>query len=434
MAMTSSPSNAQSHPSRPQVVVVGAGAAGIAAGRELRRLGVSALLVEARDRIGGRAWTLPHGGGPPLDLGCEWLHSADRNVLAAMAPEFGFGVDRSEPPWHRPARQENFAEGDQRAFAAAHAAFEGRLREAAIQATWCGIDRAAADLLDPGGRWNGMIDAISTYYNGAPLRRISVLDYDAYTDTEVDWRVIGGYGALVAAVGAGLAVTLGCAMRRLDASGLALRIETDHGAIETDGLIVTIPSAVLASGAIDFGPAFDDQLGAAAALPLGVANKLYLAGEDVEAFEVDTRLVGGTDRADIGAYTLRPRGRPLIEGYFGGDLARDLESGGLPAFAAQARDEIGAALGHDVARRLKPILATAWAGDPLSLGSYSHALPGHAAARATLATPLDERVIFAGEATSPHFFSTAHGAFETGLAAARVMAGRVSGRPASAPH
>ena len=404
-----------------EVVVIGAGAAGIAAARELRRLGRRVLVLEARDRIGGRAHTVPLGPHAPLDLGCEWLHSADCNILAETAASLGFTLDRSDPPWRRPSYSAAPGTGDAEASREAYGAFDERLARAAEAAERSGRDRPAADLLEPGGRWNGFIGAISTYYNGAPPERVSVVDYGRYRDTEHDWRVEGGYGGLVAALGAGLAIRLGCAVTAVDATGLRLRIATDQGTIEADQLVVTVPASVLASGAIRFAPAFDDHLAAAAGLPLGVADKLYLALEGAKDFPPDTRLRTSGARTDTGSYTLRPRGRPIVEGYFGGDYARALEAGGVEAFAAAALEEIAEALGTGFRRRLTPILATAWARDPLSLGSYSHALPGRADARAVLATPVDGRIVFAGEATSPHFFSTAHGAFETGLAAARTL-------------
>lgn len=411
------------HSKHPEIIVIGAGAAGIAAGRALRRLGCPVQILEARARLGGRAHTVPHGSTAPLDLGCEWLHSADRNILAAAAPAFGFALDTSEPPWRRPGYPPASGAGDPEASRAAYASFDDRLERAAAEAERTGTDRTAASLLQPGGRWNGLIGAISTYYNGAPPDRVSVVDYGRYRDTETDWRVVGGYGALVAALGADLPVRLNCAVTHVDATGSRIRLATARGTLEADQVIVTVPTSVLASGAIRFTPALDDHLAAAAGLPLGVADKLYLALEGAEEFEPDTRLAGSADRIDTGSYTLRPRGRPMIEGYFGGDYARTLEAGGLAAFTAAALGEIAATMGGDFTRRLRPVLATGWARDALSLGSYSHALPGQAGARAALATPVENRVFFAGEATSPHFFSTAHGAFESGLAAARLAAG-----------
>lgn len=413
-------------PTNPEVVVIGAGAAGLAAGRELRRRGVSFVILEARDRVGGRAWTVPHGAAAPLDLGCEWLHSGSRNVLAELAPSLGFELDTSDPPWMRPARGVSAAEAE--AFFAAHGAFDDRLAAAAEDAERTGQDRAASDFLDPGGRWNARLDAIATFYHGAPLERVSVVDYGRYIDTGENWRARGGYGALIAATGADLPVKLGRAVRKVDATGRRITIETSSGALECDAVIVTVPTNVLASGAITFSPALDAHLAAAAALPLGIADKLYLALDTPGDFEPDTRVGTDVNTRDSGSYTLLPGGRPMIEGYFGGDYARALEDGGLPAFVSAARDDLARAFGASILPRLTPIVATGWARDPLSLGSYSHALPGQADARATLATPVDGRIFFAGEAVSRAFFSTAHGAFETGVAAARAVADEVGKR------
>ena len=412
-------------PLNPDIVIVGAGAAGLAASRELRRVNISHVVLEARNRVGGRAWTDPSGTPYPLDLGCEWLHSADRNVLARLAPTLGHAIDKREPPWRRRHSQPNFGEADQALFGEEMAAFYDRLEQAGAEARRTGRDRAAATLLDPDARFNGLLDAISTYYNGAPLDRVSIVDFDRYLDTEEDWRVEGGYGTLIADAGAGLPVRLGCRVTRVDARGLTIRVETDAGVLAASAVIVTVPTAVLASGVIAFDPALDTHLHAAANLPLGLADKVYFRLDGAEAFAPDTRLVGAPGRRDTGSYTLRPRGRDLVEGYFGGDYARRLEAGGLPAFVDAARREITEALGHDLGSGLTPIVATAWARDPFAMGSYSHALPGHADDRSVLATLFEDRIAFAGEATSPRFFSTAHGAFEEGTRAARAMAGLI---------
>lgn len=402
------------------VVVVGAGAAGIAAARKLEAGGRAVIVLEARDRLGGRAHTSSCGTSYPLDLGCEWLHSADRNILAELAPTLGFAIDRSDPPWTKRHPQRGFDEADQDQFDAEQAVFWSRLEQAGHDAQRTGCDRSAAELLDPTARFNGFIDAISTYYNGAPLSRVSVIDFDRYLDTEVNWRVVGGYGAMIAAAGASLDVRTNCRVAAIALGGRRVHIATDLGDFTADQAIVTVPTSVLAAGAIRFDPACDNHLHAASGLPLGVADKLYLGLRDAAAFAPDTRLIGSVMRRDAGSYTIRPGGRDLVEGYFGGDYARHLERGGLPAFVDAARREIADALGSDIGDKLVPIVATGWAQDPLSLGSYSHALPGHSDARAELAEPVQGRIFFAGEATSRHFFSTAHGAFEEGLRAAQA--------------
>jgi monoamine oxidase len=131
-------------------------------------------------------------------------------------------------------------------------------------------------------------------------------------------------------------------------------------------------------------------------------------------------------RTALGGYHLRPFGQPCIEGFFGGRFARELEDAGDGALAAQSIDEIAALLGNDFRRKLKPMSESRWAHDPFAQGSYSHALPGHAGKRAVLAAPIDGRLFFAGEATSPNFFSTAHGARDSGERAAREVLASVA--------
>ncbi|MGO4816217.1 FAD-dependent oxidoreductase, partial [Cupriavidus sp. 2MCAB6] len=122
-------------------------------------------------------------------------------------------------------------------------------------------------------------------------------------------------------------------------------------------------------------------------------------------------------------YHLRPFGRPLIEGFICGAAARELESG--EDMVAFAKDELAGLFGAGIRRRLKPVAQTRWAKSLFIRGSYSHALPGCVEARAILASPWDERIFFAGEACSTQDFSTAHGAYQTGLDAAEgVLGGR----------
>jgi monoamine oxidase len=118
---------------------------------------------------------------------------------------------------------------------------------------------------------------------------------------------------------------------------------------------------------------------------------------------------------------LRPFGRPHIEVYFGGRLPRELESQGDDALFHFAASELAQLFGNDFARRLKPIGLHRWGVDPYARGAYSFALPGCADGRAVLAEPVDNRLFFAGEACSPHDFSTAHGALQTGVAAANAV-------------
>jgi monoamine oxidase len=401
------------------VAVIGGGAAGLTAARRLHDAGIRCLVIEARARLGGRAWTVTDASGYALDLGCGWLHSADRNPWSTIAQAQGLRIDRTPPPWTRPSLKIGFSMTEQLDYFKASHAFYERL-DAAERAP----DRPASELLDPGGRWNNLIIATNTFVSGAELDRISAHDIVRYDDTGVNWRVIEGYGAAIAGHGAGLPVALDCAVLRVDHSGLRVRIETAKGTINADQVIVTLPTPILAQEEL-FAPALPDKVAAARGLPLGLDDKLFLSLEEADEFEKDSRVFGRTDRAGTGSYHLRPFGRPQIEGYFGGRLASDLEAGGPAAFFDFAVAELTGLFGSAFARRLKLIHMHCWGTDPYSRGSYSYAQPDKADNRAALATAIDDRLFFAGEACSLHHYSTAHGGWFTGVDAAdQVRAAR----------
>jgi monoamine oxidase len=276
-------------------------------------------------------------------------------------------------------------------------------------------------LLEPGDRWNNLIGAVATYVTGAEPDQVSIIDFARYEDDGVNWRVIEGLGTTIAAHADGVPAVLDCAVACIDHTGTRLAIETARGTITADRVIVTVPSALLAQDALRFRPALPDKVEAAAGLPLGLADKLFLSLAQPEEFPPDSRLFGRTDRTATATYHMRPFGRPLIECYFGGSNAADLESGGQAAFFAFARTELTGLLGSAFARRIAPAALHGWRRDPFARGSYSFALPGKADGRAVLAEPVDERLFFAGEACSRHDFSTAHGALLTGLAAADAV-------------
>lgn len=398
------------------VAVIGAGAAGIAAARALHAANVDTLLIEARSRAGGRAFTEMHGGFP-IDLGCGWLHSADDNPFVDMARAHGFTVDETPPPWQQAMYEDAFAARDQKAFRAAQAKFYAQLEAGAREPG----DRPAADFLEKDAPWNALIDAVSTYVNGCELAKLSTKDFDNYHDSEINFRISEGYGALVARLAGDVPVVYDCPVTSVDHSGAKIAIGTAQGALHARAVVIAAPTNILAREIIRISPALPEKLEAAAMLPLGIADKVYLVVDRAEDLPDNGRIFGKTDRVETGAYHLRPFGRPLIEGYFGGAWARELEGEGLAGFAAFAIDEICNMLGGAWRGRLRPLVSSAWARDPYALGSYSHALPGHWDKRAVLAAPVNGRIFFCGEATSPHYFSTAHGAHETGLRAAREV-------------
>lgn len=402
-------------------VVVGAGAAGIAAARRLHDAGLDILLVEAGNRLGGRAHSIPLPAPAPqamvVDLGCGWLHSARRNPWTRLAEAYGFGIERAAANWRGQWRDLGFPPQEREAY---HRAWQRW--EQAAHAALDGPDQPLSAFIAPDDPWRPLIDAVSGYANGAPLAQVSLHDWAAYEDAATDdnWALPDGYGTLVARHAAGVPIRLDTLVTRIDHRAPVLRIETNRGTIETQRVIVCVPTTVLAAERIVFDPPLPDKNAAASALPLGLADKLFLRVDGV-ALPENGHLIGNPHSACTASYRLGQFGWPVIECFFGGECAQALEDGGDGAAADFAIGELTALLGSDWRTHLTPVATTRWRAEPHIHGSYSHARIGAAPQRAILAAPVDDRLFFAGEACSTHDFSTAHGAFDTGIAAAEAM-------------
>lgn len=399
-----------------RTVVIGGGAAGIAAARTLHDAGREVLLIEAADRLGGRAHSVRLQTGHVVDHGCGWLHSAKRNPWTAIAEKAGFTIDHRSPNWQVQWNDLGFPPDEKRASGEAYARFE----EAAMAAL-DGPDRPLSDFVAQDDPWRPMIDAISGYANGASLAEVSLHDWAAYEKAATDdnWAVVEGYGTVIVNHGTGVPVKTGVTATRIDHRDQTIRMETSAGTIEADHLIIAVPTTVLAEGKLTFDPPLPDKQDAAAALPLGIADKVFLSVEGPLPWPAHAHLTGNPHSPCTASHRLSPFGWPIVESFFGGPCAEMLEDEGT---AAQfAIDELVALLGSDWRRRFAPLGATRWRHVPLIGGSYSHAKVGHAGARQILAEPIDGRIFFAGEACSHEDFSTAHGAYETGMEAAHAV-------------
>jgi monoamine oxidase len=401
------------------VVIIGGGAAGIAAAQRLATKGVSIMLLEASQRIGSRAQTV-NVAGHALDLGCGWLHSADRNPWVGIAEASGFAVERRRSAWNQQYRDLGFSPEDQDAADEAYAAWHSRLMSDPPQSD------CAADALQPGGMWNGYLQALSGYISGAGLERLSIADYLAYdtASTRHNWRVPAGYGTLISAtLPSAVALRLATPVEAINLEAAGVSIATRAGSITARTVILTVSTAVIVGGTIGLPRELDEWRHAAAGLPLGHNEKLFLEIVGDSPFEPETHVIGDPRNPRTGSYYIRPFGRPVIEGFFGGEGADVLAEHGPAAGFAYAIEELAALFGFDVRRRLRPLAVSNWSRMDHIGGGYSYALPGKAEARVTLARPFDGRLFFAGEATHRHDFSTAHGAYQSGVRAAdEVMA------------
>lgn len=396
------------------VVIVGGGAAGIGAARRLAVNGKAVLLLEASARLGGRAFTQDLGGYP-LDLGCEWLHSGDRNAWVGIAEASGFPVDRSDPPWAKAHPGIAWDEDDEEAARNTFGDWEERLRAVAK-----GSDRAS-DAMEPGGRWNAYVRAIAGFMSGVSPENISATDYLAYDDASTgrNWNLPLGYGTLVAAsLPSSTALRLATPVERIDLTAEGVAVLTRAGTVLAKAAILTVSTAVLAGDAIRLPPGTELWREAAVALPLGRNEKVFLEIGRDSAFEADSHAYGNLRDARSASYSIRPNGWPVIEAFLGGEGALILEHEGPAAGFSYVSAQLVALFGSDVASAIRPLAATSWSRMASIGGAYSCALPGQSNARARLARPFEDRLFFAGEATHPFDFTTAHGAHDSGQRAA----------------
>ena len=395
------------------VVIIGGGAAGIGAARRLAQSGLSTLLLEAGSRLGGRAWT-HEVAGLNIDLGCGWFHSADRNAWIGIAESAGVPIDRSPAQWGVQYRDLGFPRAEQ---ADAREAFWTWLQK--LKGSPPPSD-CAADALQPAGEWNVYIRSIAGFISGGSLEQLSIADYLAYDEASSDsnWRTPTGLGSLVArSFPAKVELRLATPVESIALDPKGITIHTSAGEIRARAAILTVSTAVLANGALELPTQLVPWCEAARNLPLGRNEKLFFR-VDGGPFENETQLLGNPRDARTASYYIRPMGLPLIECFFGGEGARFVEEGGRAAGADFALEQLSALFGSSIRGSLRPLVASNWSQMHHIGGAYSYALPGQTSARLALAQPFDDRLFFAGEATSAGDFSTVHGAHDSGARAA----------------
>lgn len=405
----------------PDVVVIGAGAAGIAAAKQLQAAGRSVVVLEARGRLGGRTFT-DTSLGPSYDAGAMFIHWAERNPWTEIARELG--VPTPNESWGGGFQLfqngQPMAASDRARRRGAFGEIDRRLETMDLQ----GLDMSIAELLSDLGpelapvATSGLLLSI-----GEESARISARDYQRLWSGE-DYVVPSGYGNLVARYAAGLDIRLSQPVTAIDWSGAGVAITTAAGTLRARACIVTVPVGVLKAGAIRFTPELPGRSrDALAGIGMGALTKIALKLEG-QRFGI----APGTTYFEAGAsgrlisFELFPGDQDIVIGYCGGDYARELSQGGAEAAREHIVDLLASMIGSDLRKAAGPVSFPAWWTDPFSLGSYSVCLPGHAAARDVLAEPVGDRLWFAGEATAGGGAMTAGGATLAGRTAAAAVA------------
>lgn len=431
-----------------RVIVVGAGVAGLVVAQLLQAAAIDVVVLEARDRIGGRTHTLELEGAA-IDVGAAWIHGRTGNPVAALCD--GFGVATREHAYDYVSvwdAVEGRALGDaEQAAALAHAdaiydelvSLRRRLPDDASMQDAIDLYLGDLGLPEPAERHARFVleQLLLEVDYGGPAERTSLAIFD---EDELygydDHLVAGGYRSLVSALAEGLDVRTSTPVQRVEHDELGARVRTAAGdVLEADRVIVTVPLGVLQAGTLEFAPPLPaDKLAAIARLEMGSLEKVILRFP--AAFWPTERdsawLYVGRERGELPLVVdlTRDAGAPTLALLHGGTRAREqLDTRDDAALVADALGVLESLLGTSVPAPVATHV-TRWRSDPWSRGSYCFPALGQSMEDFDrLAAPVGERVLFAGEATSRSYFGTVHGAVHSAIREAARLGADASGLP-----
>ncbi|WP_425989663.1 flavin monoamine oxidase family protein [Afipia sp. DC4300-2b1] len=399
------------------IVVIGAGAAGIAAARRISATGRKVVVIEAAPNIGGRCVTDATAFDVPFDRGARWLYNAETSPAAKLAR--GVGMDMLPAPRGQRIRigRRNARAGESEDFLAtlvrANRAMGDAVRGKADMPAAAGLPR---DL----GVWAGTTDfLLGAAATGKDLKDLSALDLVAMAQRDGPSACRQGLGALIAKLGEGLPVVLSTPVTRIAWSGRDAQVETSAGTITAKAVIMTASTNALLSGKIKFAPDLPKrQQDAASKLTLGSYDHiaLELPGNPLGLSRDDIVIEQSTDRS-TGFLLANLGGSSLCQVDVAGSFGAELSARGEAAMVAFAQEWLTKLFGADVKNIAKRTTATRWNDMPYIYGAMSAASPGGQPARKVLMEPLGS-LFFAGDAAHETQWGTVGGAWDSGERAA----------------
>jgi monoamine oxidase len=431
------------------VAIIGAGAAGISAAHALRDSGKTFVILEARDRVGGRAFSdnvnIP---GVPVDLGAEWfmltdpIPGSDRtanplyDMAKARSKELGIVRDNFRRTFFDlnspdlPPPQRLIPALLQAAQLQASILTYGSM----MQANPALPDISVDDLAELGGLrsnpWYQFAASPILNEHGAAMSKLSVFDLFvlmAEGPTVGGHLIQSGLGNFVGSLADGLPIALNTPVTSIQWRGGGVQLQTPSGTVQAKTVVVTTPVGVLASGKPSFDPVLPTQYtDAFAKLPMGIVEKIWLSySEDIFGVE-DINVVGEQLIGTSPGYQFHWFGTNVIAVIIGGDVAEAAARNGRQNQIDYARQAVAAAFGSSTLNKYKSAAVSQWTVDPYSQGAYTYAVPGGFGARAALGdlemarSMFGGRIFFAGEAATPVHHSSLIGAWNTGQAAAKA--------------
>jgi monoamine oxidase len=406
-------------------VIVGAGAAGIAAGRRLAAANRRFLIVEASERVGGRCFTETQTFGVPYDRGAHWIHTPDINPVAKLATRAGFEVYPAPGGEKLRIGRRDARTGELEDYLAAIVRANRAIGDAARGGK---VDAAAQALPKDLGDLRPSVEFyLGPFACGKDLADVSAMDLARSAERDVGAFCRQGFGALVARLAQGLPVQLATSVSRIDVSRRQCELRTSKGYVTARGVIVTASTGVLGAGKIRFDPELPRRHGdAIAKLTMGSYEQVALEFPgNPFGLQSDDLIFEKASGPRTAALLANASGGSLALVRVGGTFARDLAREGEDAMAAFALEWVGGLFGVQAKQAVTRSHATQWGKEPWVLGGFSAAAPGGQPGRRVLMEPVRDRLFFAGEAVHETQWGTVGGAWESGERAADLLIRRI---------
>lgn len=409
------------------VIVIGAGMAGLAAAQRLRTEGAQVVVLEARDRIGGRVHTDHSLASHPVELGAEYIHG-DRVITWDLLD--AAGINETIPTFTDDRHLAVYTDERLLQYPEAFDLDGWALLERLENARWPRHDLSLADWLGEDiPAWVNHSIASDYATDVDQLGLMGFLEATYAGDGEGDARIAAGYGRLVESLADGLDIRLNNIVERITYTTDGATVTTDTDTYRADAVIVTLPLGVLKAGAVVFDPPLPEaKHDAITRLGAGMVNKIVLKFDtpfwdpSLEALvtDLETQLWwrAGWGRSDEA---------PILTALVGGRSGANLSAMSDDAAIQLGLSDLGRMFRRDdLASRLVEGRFVNWGADPYSRMGYSYVPVGAAGLRSVLATPVGRSLYFAGEATNVTHPATVHGAILSGWRAARELSQAVS--------
>ena len=424
---------------RSEIVVIGAGVAGLAAARVLAQAGRTVTVLEARDRIGGRVFELSDPRLPrPIELGAEFVHGRPSVTLELLRTAGTGTLETSGEAW-------SFSDGELRKLGDLFASARSFVKHVDDISADMSVDdfltRFGSELQSPErAKW---IRLIVEGFDAADPATASIRGIAAEwrgPSTRQQSRPIGGYGPLLAALSGSLdparvQTIVGAVVEAVECEGNPVRVRAHLGSEALDvaarAVIVTLPVGVLAQkqgrGTVRFSPTLPEgKLAALEAIAMGPVVKAVLRFRTAFWERLrDGAYLGAGSFHNIDAefptfWTQLPERVPLLTAWAGGPYARRLGADSPERLAERALASLRTIFSNAKAvdEEFEGFFIHDWAHDPFARGAYSYLRVGAADARKHLSEPVGSTLFFAGEATSSEDSGTVAGALERGARAA----------------